>query len=613
MNEYVYADYAIGGPHKRNNILDIRTAKVTDYEVYRSLFIYDVTLRDWVTKTGSVKGFVGKHLADAFVFDFDHKEDLSAAQLETYRFVEYLTELGVPSDYITVFFSGSKGFHVSIPIGVAGSIEASEHFWYGYRGVCMELAQGFKYLDSSIYESMRLLRLPNTKHKETRLYKIAVTLGELDILTAEQIKAKAVRPVNFTVPRTIHPVKIIQELHGKQKNTKPDVATPLPHGGDSGKGGGIAEILTSTRTGGRNNAATKFTGILAAKGFSLQDIHTLVDTWNRTLDTPLPTQELRSVVDGVYGRYHSKKLEFEVYDVARAGREYGEFVANLDAKGNRAYLGIPKADERTRGLWRGETLFWLSRPSVGKTTSGMNVVQKFVRDTGEPGLFFSMEMPITGVYERTFQIEMGVGGRDVEDIYRQGDDGMKARAELTFAKLKHLYVITKSGLDLETIAAAIKFCEEEVYQRKTGLVLVDYLGLIKGAGDLYQRNSETARGSKDLAKAANVPLIGLAQASRRYTEWDELDLAAAKDSGAFEDAADFLFGSWLDPDRKEETQTGPYRYLVLGMLKNRRGEIGKIPLRVHKRTVRMEQYDEDAPADAPPKKQEQVTQDELTF
>ena len=73
MNKYIYADFAVGDIKNRNNIQNINKFKLngSTTDCFRSVFLYDEGLKNYVDKTGSIKGYAGKHIADALVFDFD--------------------------------------------------------------------------------------------------------------------------------------------------------------------------------------------------------------------------------------------------------------------------------------------------------------------------------------------------------------------------------------------------------------------------------------------------------------------------------------------------------------------------------------------------------------
>ena len=73
LKMYLYADYAIGHASKRNNILNIKDYKLNGIitDCYRSIFLFDEGLKEYVERTKSIKGYAGKHISDSLVFDFD--------------------------------------------------------------------------------------------------------------------------------------------------------------------------------------------------------------------------------------------------------------------------------------------------------------------------------------------------------------------------------------------------------------------------------------------------------------------------------------------------------------------------------------------------------------
>ncbi len=91
-------------------------------------------------------------------------------------------------DYPEIFFSGRKGFHliVDYPIKYTKAHAVVERL--------MDTCGSYKSLDKKVYTSRRLLRVPNTVHTKTNLYKIAITPEELEFCDLDQIKGFAKNP-----------------------------------------------------------------------------------------------------------------------------------------------------------------------------------------------------------------------------------------------------------------------------------------------------------------------------------------------------------------------------------------------------------------------------------
>jgi len=147
-------------------------------------------------------------------FDLDYKEDPRVAQEEAVKIIEFFTqELDVQPTDIWVYFSGSKGFHILISsqaIGIQPRPDLHKIFKHiaGYlkyrlgevvikkddEGKEAEVIEPLKSIDLVVYTSSRMLRLPNSVHQNTRLFKIELTIEELKTLTLEEIKEKARMP-----------------------------------------------------------------------------------------------------------------------------------------------------------------------------------------------------------------------------------------------------------------------------------------------------------------------------------------------------------------------------------------------------------------------------------
>ncbi|MDO4574974.1 MAG: hypothetical protein Q4D98_07145 [Planctomycetia bacterium] len=188
-------------------------------DFYLSAFTFGTDFVEHLKTTGSTGGFSGACGADVLWFDID-REELPVALEDTRRLVEYLV-CGVPfpvpesfsdaneqfdfhvppvvsEDGILIFFSGSKGFHVGVPLAGA---EPCLDFHKQAKAVAVSIAAGAKVkIDTAIYDRSRLFRCPNTRHLKTGLYKIPLTYLECTTFwTLEMILEKA------KVPRGMEP------------------------------------------------------------------------------------------------------------------------------------------------------------------------------------------------------------------------------------------------------------------------------------------------------------------------------------------------------------------------------------------------------------------------
>jgi hypothetical protein len=131
-----------------------------------------------------------------FYIDIDVKGNLDKAIKATQSIVQYLWEvLKVSPPYPRVWFSGQKGFHISIHKEILG-IKPHAQLQQMFRVATEQMSRvlNIKDIDSKIYTKKRLLRWPNSIHPDTGLHKIEITHEELMTLSAAQIMDMAKEP-----------------------------------------------------------------------------------------------------------------------------------------------------------------------------------------------------------------------------------------------------------------------------------------------------------------------------------------------------------------------------------------------------------------------------------
>ena len=135
------------------------------------------------------------HLGD-FVIDID-RESIELAGQDALTVYEYLDQLA--PHQVRLYFSGSKGFHIIVPWQALGAVPDKNLTVAYYRRIASIVHQETTVLpDYKIYSPSRMLRMPDSWHPKTGLYKVEILPEELH--NCAEI-AKAPRgPVNTTPP-----------------------------------------------------------------------------------------------------------------------------------------------------------------------------------------------------------------------------------------------------------------------------------------------------------------------------------------------------------------------------------------------------------------------------
>jgi len=170
-------------------------------ESYLSAFRFGEDFRQHLAATGSTKGFAGATWSAWLWLDID-RDDLDQATRDARRLAAGLADrYRLDGDELLLFFSGSKGFHLGLPLSVCGSPGPSQIF----HRVCRRFAEAVAgslslAIDAGVYDRVRAFRSPNSRHPKTGLHKRRLSYRELLHLPAGRIVELAAEPEPFDLP-----------------------------------------------------------------------------------------------------------------------------------------------------------------------------------------------------------------------------------------------------------------------------------------------------------------------------------------------------------------------------------------------------------------------------
>ena len=238
------------------------------------------------------------------------------------------------------------------------------------------------------------------------------------------------------------------------------------------------------------------------------------------------------------------------------------------------YTGITDLDKMICGLHKQELTIIGARPGVGKTTLALQIAEH-IAERGTETAIISLEMSDTQVIQKLISrrarinsYKMRMGTLETKELEQIG----VVSAEIAELPI-HLVTKARTIQHIENIARKLK------NKNNLGLIVIDYIQLIKNKGKFNSREQEVAditRTLKLLSLELNIPIIGLCQLNRNAAR-QEPTLADLRESGAIEQDADNILFLYQEAESTETVVD-----ITLKLAKQRAGETGKISLKFNK-------------------------------
>ncbi|MDP9148469.1 MAG: replicative DNA helicase [Myxococcota bacterium] len=306
--------------------------------------------------------------------------------------------------------------------------------------------------------------------------------------------------------------------------------------------------------------------------------------------------------------------EQAVYDIARTREsssvhklrdvmhETFQRITKATARGARIIgisTGFDRYDRLTSGLHDGELTIVAARPGMGKTSFVLNVAANVAspqqlesaRDPNErweePGygvVFFSLEMPREQIVNRMLCSEAKVDVSRVRTGMLTPSDWSKLTQAAAHLANLNIWVDDSAALSILELRSKVRRLQAEFdrvdeatseSKQRIGLVVVDYLQLMRGregAASREQEISEISRGLKRLAKELNLPVIALSQLNRAVETRGEKSkrpqLSDLRESGAIEQDADNICFIYRDDYYNKETADRNVAELIIAKQRN---------------------------------------------
>lgn len=275
----------------------------------------------------------------------------------------------------------------------------------------------------------------------------------------------------------------------------------------------------------------------------------------------------------------SEKLQADLYEISAGNKHksglhsFQEIVpayyTGLFEKREKenAQTGYADLDAILQGMSPGNLILLAARPAVGKSAFALNIARN-VAQSGRHVAVYSCEMERDELLERLVASESGT---EMDSLInpsniRQDKPAISRIASAVDSLYKLPICISD---DASVTPAAIRAQCRMV--KGLGLIVVDYLQLLRATKHSENRNAEVGAISRELKLIANdlkVPVLALSQLNREVESRrsKQPTLADLRDSGELEQNANKVLLMWeIDPEQ---------HIVAVDVAKNRRGKKG---------------------------------------
>lgn len=263
----------------------------------------------------------------------------------------------------------------------------------------------------------------------------------------------------------------------------------------------------------------------------------------------------------------------EAYDALLA-REQGGGITGLSS-------GFADLDELTAGFQPGEMTILAARPSMGKTSFALNLLKNMAVYGGHSAAFFSLEMPRIQVTSNMLCALGKLDGHRLRGGFLSREEKRDFLNACEMLEPAQLYIDDTPHLSTMELRAKARRLKS---QYDIELIAIDYLQLMTGSSTSARESrqvevSEISRQTKALARELEIPIICLAQLSRKVedTKDNKPRMSHLRESGSLEQDADKImllhrpeYYDRENPDLKNKAE--------VIVAKNRNGPTGEVEL-----------------------------------
>lgn len=280
-------------------------------------------------------------------------------------------------------------------------------------------------------------------------------------------------------------------------------------------------------------------------------------------------------------------------DIMQVMNDFEEFLQSGGAPMG-LKTGYKQLDEMSNGLKAGEMFVIAARPSMGKTSFVMNLIEHICFEEKRPSMVFSCEMTSAQIVQRLLFARARYKITNLRNGHKPSKEELiriqNVAKEISESKL---FIDDTAGISISELRAKARRKKKE---EDIAVIAIDYLQLMRSTSKQAQNSrereiAEISAGLKALAKELKIPIIVLAQLNRGpENRGGTPRMSDLRESGSIEQDADmvgllFRDSYYADDQEARDEKDG---LAEMNMAKNRNGPTGSIPLTFIKEIMRFE-------------------------
>lgn len=269
--------------------------------------------------------------------------------------------------------------------------------------------------------------------------------------------------------------------------------------------------------------------------------------------------------------YPIKEIVKESFKVIEQLYEKKELITGVPS-------GFKDLDKKTAGFQNADLIIVAGRPSMGKTALCLNIAQHAAITSKVPTAIFSLEMSKEQLAIRMLCSEARVDSARLRSGFLNESDWPKLTMAAGALSDAPIFIDDSAAISVLELRAKARRLKAD---RGLGLVIVDYLQLMRGRSGVERREqeiSEISRSLKALAKELDIPVLAISQLSRKAEDRPgrRPQLSDLRESGAIEQDADVIIFIYRDEVYNADSEQKGTAEVIIG--KQRNGPTGKVDL-----------------------------------